>query len=400
MEKLRILLVLQTPWGTSLGMSKVHYDLKQEYEKLGHVVEYLDWNRLYPRGQNPYDKVFGPLYSEKILNYLRKHANRYDVIDANFNCIPYPKSDYNFKGVVVYRSHGLQPLYRQIEQSAAYKKMESLEGNKISFKTRIGNFYRYLQKKDTDHELFSSINHADIVHALNQAEYDYFLEYGIQKEKIALIPNGVPDEKIVESDDLIRFVKRNEVTFIGAWTFRKGIKDINCIISEVVKYTILEQINLLGGGENQQIYSFFEARFHPLLLVKPHFSQNELFELLKQTKVGIFPSYVEGFGLAILEQLAFGIPVVAYHTPGPLDILQPLNEGLLIKPGDKVAFGKKVLEILNLNDERYAELSQKCKERAHQFRISEISHKFITTYQLAAGRLNADTTNEVTFNNI
>lgn len=35
MEKLKILLVLQTPWGTGLGMSKVHYDLKKNMKNQG-----------------------------------------------------------------------------------------------------------------------------------------------------------------------------------------------------------------------------------------------------------------------------------------------------------------------------------------------------------------------------
>lgn len=310
------------------------------------------------------------------------------MIDANFNCIPYPKSAYNYKGIVVYRSHGLQPLYRQIEQSAPYKRMESFDSNKISLKTRLGNLYRFLQKKDGDYELFNSIKHADIVHALNQAEYNYFVDYGIPPERVFLIPNGVPDEQINILQDITICKKRKELSFIGSWTLRKGIKDLNSIIAEVHKQTTLEQINLLGGGEMLQTNSFFEPRFHPLLRLIPQFSQNELPELLKQTKVGIFPSYAEGFGLAILEQLALGIPVVAYHIPGPADILQPLNEGLLIKPGDKAAFGKKVVELLNLPEENYVELSVKCRERAKFFKMSTISRQFINIYQLSLAKLN------------
>jgi glycosyltransferase involved in cell wall biosynthesis len=388
MEKLKILLVLQTPWGTSLGMSKVHHDLKNEYEKFGHEVEYLDWNKLYPKGQNAYDKVFGSLYTERIFRYLRCNAHKFDIIDANFNCIPYSKSQYNFTGVVLYRSHGLQPLYRQIEQSAPYKRMESFDIKKISIKTKLGNLYRFLQKKDGDYELFNSIKHADIVHALNLAEYNYFLDYGVPKEKIFLIPNGIPDDQLPPPNNLSTSPKRKELSFVGAWTFRKGIKDLNDIIKQVQLQMSLDKVNLLGGGQAFDPYSFFEMPLHPLLQFKPHFAQNELPELLKQTKVGIFPSYVEGFGLAILEQLALGIPVVAYDTPGPRDILQPLDEGLLIKSGDKMAFGNKVAEILRLTEERYVELSNKCRERAKVFRISTISQDFLKVYQLFIAKSN------------
>jgi glycosyltransferase involved in cell wall biosynthesis len=386
MKALKILLVLQTPWGTGLGMSKVHYDLKLEYEKLGHKVEYLDWNKLYPKGQSFYGKVLGSLFTERILSYLKKFAQNFDVIDANFNCIPYPKSAYNFKGLVVYRSHGLQPLYRQIEQSAVYKKMESYS-NRPSFKTRVGNLYRFLQRKDGDYELFSSLKHADIVHALNQAEFDYFVSYGIRREQVFLVPNGVPDEQINSFHAVTMFPKRNELSFIGSWTIRKGIKDLNDILKEIVKHGKIERLMLLGGGESLETHSFFDNAFHPMLHSKPYFLQEQLPKLLQQTKVGIFPSYAEGFGLAILEQLALGIPVVAYDTPGPTDILKTFDEGLLIQPGDKIEFGRKVAELLNLPEHKYKELSERCRIRAGEFKMSTISSRFIKIYEQGLEKL-------------
>jgi glycosyltransferase involved in cell wall biosynthesis len=380
MKHLKILFILQSPWGTNLGVSKVHYDLKEAYEKLGHKVDYLDLKKLYPKGQSMYDKVYGQLYTEKIFNYLSKHAYKYDVIDANYSCIVYPKSAYNFKGIVVYRSHGLQPLYRQIEQSAVYKKMEVFTYNKVAFKTKLGNLLRFIQKKDGDYELFNSIRHADIVHALNQAEYEYFIEYGVPKNKIFLIPNGIPDELSEKSQSISLNSKHSEISFVGSWTLRKGIKDLDSIIKEAQKQAKIEKVNLLGGGTNSNVYSSFDNQNHSLLKIVPRYSQNELPTLLEHTKVGVFPSYAEGFCLAILEQIALGIPVVAYNTPGPIDILQSIDKTLVIRPGDKEAFGRKVAEILNLDDENYMALSLKCRERAEAFKINKISQQFIDAY--------------------
>ena len=73
-----------------------------------------------------------------------------------------------------------------------------------------------------------------------------------------------------------------------------------------------------------KVESFFEFENRTLLNIVPTYNTLELNELLKNVKVGISPSYIEGFGLAIVEQLACGIPVVAYKVPGPKDILNQL----------------------------------------------------------------------------
>ena len=51
MRKLKILLVLQYQFTDCYGVGKVHFDLKKEYEKLGHQVDTLSWTDLYPKGE-------------------------------------------------------------------------------------------------------------------------------------------------------------------------------------------------------------------------------------------------------------------------------------------------------------------------------------------------------------
>ena len=57
------------------------------------------------------------------------------------------------------------------------------------------------------------------------------------------------------------------------------------------------------------------------LSCRPTFEEADLPSLLADCAVALFPSYVEGFGLAVLEQLAAGLPTIAYDVPGPRQIL-------------------------------------------------------------------------------
>ena len=75
----------------------------------------------------------------------------------------------------------------------------------------------------------------------------------------------------------------------------------------------------------------------------PQFAPDDLPRLLADCTVGAFPSYVEGFGLAVIEQLAAGLPTVAYDAPGPSEILRDALPELLISPGDISSFSEAVV---------------------------------------------------------
>lgn len=382
MEKLKILIVANGVMTNILGALKVHYELKEEYEKQGHEVDILDYAVIYPKGRNAFTKIFGVLPTVKFWMHLKNIAYKYNVIDANVECIVYPKESFNFKGVLLARSHGMRPVYDLAENIKSFKKMLTDESVNIKFKTRLGNIYRSIQKELGLKEFYASIECADIVHCLNTEEYKYLLDYGVSKDKLVLIPNGLDDNIITAYNKESSNAKANSLSFVGSWTLRKGIKDFNDILSLVRNRVNIKEFYLLGGYTSEErVKKDFEVINHDVLKIVPKFEPEQLFSYLKTCKVGIFPSYVEGFGLAVVEQLACGIPVVAYKVPGPTDILKSLDETLLIEPGDKKAFAEKVIEILQLNDSDFANLSERCKQESKKYLLSDISRQFLDVYR-------------------
>jgi glycosyltransferase involved in cell wall biosynthesis len=90
--------------------------------------------------------------------------------------------------------------------------------------------------------------------------------------------------------------------------------------------------------------------------------------------VGLFPSYIEGFGLSVLEQLAAGIPTIAYDVPGPRQIFAgAASSQFLVPDGDTEAMVARAAEILRMNENDYAALSAKCRQIADQFRWEQIA---------------------------
>jgi glycosyltransferase involved in cell wall biosynthesis len=59
----------------------------------------------------------------------------------------------------------------------------------------------------------------------------------------------------------------------------------------------------------------------------------------------IQPSLAEGFGLTVIEGFAAGLPVIASNIDGPREIMNMLNAGLSVNPGDPADLAEKIEKV-------------------------------------------------------
>jgi glycosyltransferase involved in cell wall biosynthesis len=96
---------------------------------------------------------------------------------------------------------------------------------------------------------------------------------------------------------------------------------------------------------------------------------------------------VEGFGLAVLEQLAAGIPTVAFDQGGPRDILRPAMPELLVPTGDVESFANTLVRILQLELREYERLGRLSVETVQRYSWSKIADETVQQYRLALANL-------------
>ncbi len=64
------------------------------------------------------------------------------------------------------------------------------------------------------------------------------------------------------------------------------------------------------------------------------------------------PSMHEGFGIAIVEAMAFGLPVIATDSGGPRDFVRTGENGFLVQPGAVGELGRRLAELASSADLR------------------------------------------------
>ena len=98
--------------------------------------------------------------------------------------------------------------------------------------------------------------------------------------------------------------------------------------------------------------------------------------LLKASDIAVQSSHWEGFGLAAVEGMAAGKPVIASDVPGISEIVN--GYGLLFEPGNPDELASKIRSLENKNF--YQALSEKSLSRCQDFSVDNMVTKMLSLY--------------------
>ena len=132
----------------------------------------------------------------------------------------------------------------------------------------------------------------------------------LPEDRVALIGNGVPVEKFVESP---RTNEPPRILFVGLLTPRKGVVDLVTASRRLHELGVVHELDLLGGTPDEGPGAEAEVRAAldgtPRLLgTRP---PDEMPAAYAAADVFCLPSWWEAMPLSVLEAMASGLPVVA-----------------------------------------------------------------------------------------
>jgi len=175
-----------------------------------------------------------------------------------------------------------------------------------------------------------------------------------------------------------------KICFVGMWGPRKGSREWSRIMAAIWKEHPAAKFIFLGTMfEEALVRGDLGMNNDQRISCVPVFVAAELPSLLADCTLGVFPSHIEGFGLAVLEQLAAGLPIIAYDVSGPRQILQPQKESLLTPVGEIAAIAQRACKILSLAPIEYERLSVECVKLAKGYRWKDIAESTLQQYRSA-----------------
>jgi N-acetyl-alpha-D-glucosaminyl L-malate synthase BshA len=221
-----------------------------------------------------------------------------------------------------------------------------------------------------------SINKSDYVTSVSQSLKDDTLKLFNIKNEIQVIPNFIELEKNLYDPTIPcqRSVMANEneriITHISNFRKVKRIPDIIKIFYKIQK-EIPAKLMMVGDGPEKEKAEKMCRKFGIQDKVIFFGNSNEIDRILCLTDLFLLPSETESFGLAALEAMACGVPVISSNSGGLPEVNSDGVSGYLSDVGDLNEMAKNALKILK-DDKVLEEFKKNALHVAEQFDIKNI----------------------------
>jgi N-acetyl-alpha-D-glucosaminyl L-malate synthase BshA len=292
--------------------------------------------------------------------------------------------------VDVIRNNQLQLLhvhYAIPHASAAYmaKSILEKEGIHIPVITTLHGTDITLVGKDKTYApvVAFSINQSDAITAVSENLRDETYKTFRIEKPIQVIHNFVDVDRFRRKpiDAFRRVIAPNgERILLHASNFRK-IKRVQDVVKifKIVCDRMPCKLLFVGDGPERVPAEHLARELHVCDSIRFVGKQEQMEDILAIADLFLLTSEYESFGLAALEAMAAGVPVVSTNAGGLGEIMVPGVTGYMGNVGDVETMSNHALSILE-SDERLAQFKAAAAEHANKFDIRHIVPQYEKLY--------------------
>jgi glycogen synthase len=192
---------------------------------------------------------------------------------------------------------------------------------------------------------------------------------------IAIVPNSLALDKVAASS-IDKSAEPNIVLYVGRIERRKGIATLLKAAAQVAR--VLPNVQFVFAGAFHKCFQ--PAEFHKLvedlkiakqLTVLGAVGSATLTSWYQRSAMVVLPSHYETFGLAAIEPMAFGKPVVVARGGALPEVVEDGVTGVVVDCGDARALSEAIVSLLSDGVKREA-MGVAARERAYrQFSIEQ-----------------------------
>jgi glycosyltransferase involved in cell wall biosynthesis len=170
------------------------------------------------------------------------------------------------------------------------------------------------------------------------------------------------------------------IAMVGRMHPVKGHRGMLQMLPDIVRSCPAAVLLLVGDGPERAPCEELVTRLSMQDHVRFLGQRTDIPELLAAADLVVMPSQSEGLGLAAIEALAAGKPVVAYGVSGLREVVSDNRDGKLIAAGDQNAFAQAVVTLLK--DRRLMEsFSKHATVAAERFSLERHIEALVSCYR-------------------
>ncbi len=356
------------------GSGVVATELGLALAEIGHEVHFLAYEppiRLTSYRSNIFYHQVGvpdyplfryPPYALSLATKMAEVVDQYDIELLHVHyAIPHAASAWMAKEMVAPRRLGIVVTLHGTDitivgQDASYKRVTRFTLDKADGVTTVSNYLR-----DETHKVIETNKDIEVI-----PNFIDLKRFDAHPCPDAQALHGGSDELLLVHTSNFRPVKR-----VG------DVVEAMALVAKDISVKLL----LIGDGPDRPA---IEDRVRELgLAERVSFlgSQESVERILPCADVFVLPSIYESFGLAALEAMASGLPVVATNTGGIPEVVEDGVTGFLVSPRNPKALARAIREMA-LNPERRKSMGRAARARAERlFDIRRILPTYVAHYE-------------------
>jgi glycosyltransferase involved in cell wall biosynthesis len=223
-----------------------------------------------------------------------------------------------------------------------------------------------------------TLSRAHCLMVLGESWREFFVSVGVPRERIVVVPNPVVLPAVVP-----KRLGRSHVrlVFLGLLARNKGVFDLIDALTRLRPECLgRTRLVLAGNGDLKTVRDLAERRgLARFVEVRDWLGPAERDRLLASADAFVLPSYAEGLPMALLESMAWGLPVISTTVGSIPEHVSDGVQGLLVQPGD-VSELAGAIERIVMDDALRARMGELARRAVEPLNIDVYARKIVAIY--------------------
>jgi len=229
------------------------------------------------------------------------------------------------------------------------------------------------------------------IHFTSEDEMMNVTNYLELNQRSFVVPNGINLEEYKESPEPGNFKKKHElitcskyILFMGRIHKKKGI-DILIKAFKILNDKFKDIKLVIAGFDNDGYECVVREMVASLkldneVIFTGPLYKDEIKEAFTDAECFVLPSYSENFGMAVIEAMAMGCPVVVSNRVGIYDVIKKHDAGVVVEANETSLF-QGICSLIDSSELR-RELSERGKILVNDYyEIDKVAKKMIANYE-------------------
>jgi glycosyltransferase involved in cell wall biosynthesis len=223
-----------------------------------------------------------------------------------------------------------------------------------------------------------------LFHTVSEMSKEDLLNFGVKPDKIMVIPNGIDSSSYQQFSTGaltdISSVEQNAV-FVGRLVFYKNIQTVIRAFRKVIAVMPNAKLIIIGDGLFKEELLKEASPIKENVIFTQRISHEDKLKRIEESSFMVFPSLIEGFGIAIIEAFACKKPVLASDIRPMSDIVKDDYSGFLISPFDEEEWANKMIYLFSNTKQQKRMGENAYHEFQRKYEINAIIKEYQKLYE-------------------